>query len=337
MLPRFLTLFQTTASLVLVCLLLVAAHGLQANNALAQTRLHVAPIIEADGETPTARGGPTQRVLAGILVTLDGSASSDPDGDYPLTYKWRQVGGPLVQLSNETLSVTTFIAPALPTVMGFYLTVTDSQGHESPPDAVVVTVSESPLAGFASASSSPTAIGQTTVFTASVATTATVSYAWNFGDGALNSGPQLTHVYTQPGRYEVTVIASADNITAIQSFVVTVFNPAPIGSAVVTPTIAFAGSSVVLDATASYDPNGNTPLEYTWVQIVGPRVSLLNSNSAQPSFIAPSSPTTTTLTFNMSVRDTYAEPSSPITVTLTLMPSLIFGTGENIVFLPLLY
>ena len=335
MLSRFLTFLQVIASILLAGALVATTLGMPGGTALAQE--FPAPDDVIDGETPTAHGGPTQRLAAGTLVFLDGSTSTDPDGDYPLTYKWHQVGGTPVQLSNETFSVTTFVAPALPTVMGFYLTVTDSEGHESPPDAVVVAVIESPLSGFSSDSSSPTVIGHSTTFTASVSTTATVSYAWDYGDGTLGSGPQSTHVYTQPGQYEVTVLAGADDITAIQSFIVIVVNPVPIGSAVITPTVAYAGSRVNLDASASYDPNGDSPLDYTWVQVVGPRVSLQNSNSAQPSFIAPSSSTTATLIFNMSVRDSYAGTSDPVTVTLTLMPSLVLGAGENNFFLPLLY
>ena len=329
-------LFKRLLAINLVVALLWVSGGFLPNSVMAHSVRHIAPLNETDDETPTARGGSTQRVSAGTVVVLDGSNSTDPDGDYPLTYKWRQVGGSSVQLSNETLSVTTFIAPSLPTVMGFYLTVTDSQGHESPPDAVVVVVDESPLAGFDSTSSSPTAIGQSTLFTASVATTATVTYAWDFGDGITDTGPQLTHGYTQTGQYQVTVIASADNITAIQSFTVIVFNPAPVGTVTVSPTVAFAGSKVTLDATGSYDPNNNTPLVYTWVQIDGLRINLQNSRSAQPTFIAPSSFTTQTLTFNMNVHDAYAEASETVTATLTLMPSLVLGAGEDIIFLPMM-
>ena len=74
-------------------------------------------------------------------VTLNGSGSSDPDGDLPLTYYWTQTGGPAVTLSNPAAVAPTFSAPSDPAVLTFTLAVTDSLGlPDSTPDQVVVTV-----------------------------------------------------------------------------------------------------------------------------------------------------------------------------------------------------
>jgi hypothetical protein len=72
---------------------------------------------------------------------LNGSASSDLDGDIPLAYLRQQSGSPAVTLSNLSIAGPTFTAPSTPSVLTFTLVVTDSLGLADPtPDPVVVTV-----------------------------------------------------------------------------------------------------------------------------------------------------------------------------------------------------
>ena len=95
---------------------------------------------------PDAFAGPDQQVAPGAFVTLDGSLSGDADGD-PLTYLWEQVLGETVTLSDATVAMPTFTAPATDQLLQFKLTVGDGQDALS--DVVNVTVSSVPLPAVA--------------------------------------------------------------------------------------------------------------------------------------------------------------------------------------------
>ena len=91
---------------------------------------------------PTANAGVNQLVLEGTNVQLDGSGSSDPDGD-PLSFKWRQISGTPVILSDDTSITPTFVAPDIDIAeaLTFELTVNDGT-FDSSPDTVTIVINE---------------------------------------------------------------------------------------------------------------------------------------------------------------------------------------------------
>jgi uncharacterized repeat protein (TIGR01451 family) len=95
-------------------------------------------VVTLVNRLPVANAGTSQTVAPGTAVTLDGSGSSDPDGD-PLTYGWTQVGGTAVTLSDPAAVNPTFTAPSTPGVLTFTLTVTDTFGLADS-DTTTVTV-----------------------------------------------------------------------------------------------------------------------------------------------------------------------------------------------------
>ena len=91
-----------------------------------------------ENRTPSAQAGPNQVVQVGTQVTLDGTASSDPEGD-SLSYSWSQIGGPTVAFEGIDSSQPSFDAPAEAAVLVFQLIVTDSAGKMGT-DQVQITV-----------------------------------------------------------------------------------------------------------------------------------------------------------------------------------------------------
>lgn len=111
----------------------------------------------ADNLPPISNAGPDQAVGSGENVTLNGSASSDPEGG-ALSYQWTQIGeGPAVELSDSTAVQPSFTAPIVAAgasaSLEFRLVVTDGDGAtgsdtvsirvEGPP-AIEVTVQVMP-------------------------------------------------------------------------------------------------------------------------------------------------------------------------------------------------
>lgn len=74
---------------------------------------------------PSADAGADQLVFVDASVTLDGTASSDPNNNIS-TYLWAQVSGTTITLTNANTATATFTAPSSSATLVFALTVTDS-------------------------------------------------------------------------------------------------------------------------------------------------------------------------------------------------------------------
>ena len=80
---------------------------------------------------PLADAGPDQQAYTGDEVALDGSLSTDSDGDTIVAYRWRQTDGTPVELSDATAQQPVFDVPVVGSdgeILVFELTVTDSGG-----------------------------------------------------------------------------------------------------------------------------------------------------------------------------------------------------------------
>jgi len=114
--------------------------------AAAQSVLRSFDTIPAEGGTefrtdaaPVAKAGADRTVASGAGFTLDGSASSDPDGKAGLVYKWTQLSGPTTTLKTPNLPKTEVVGVQGPAVLTYQLQVVDPFSRTSV-DAVVVKV-----------------------------------------------------------------------------------------------------------------------------------------------------------------------------------------------------
>ena len=103
--------------------------------------------VQVANTAPIANAGPDQTVDANETVNLDGSGSSDADGD-TLTYLWTAPNG--IVLSDATAVNPTFTAPEFSTNtdLTFSLVVNDGQVNSNT-DEVVITVNQVQVANTA--------------------------------------------------------------------------------------------------------------------------------------------------------------------------------------------
>ncbi|MEQ9090732.1 MAG: PKD domain-containing protein [Balneola sp.] len=217
------------------------------------------PPIEPDNEAPIADAGVDQTINATgqtTTVILDGSGSSDPDGD-ALSYSWSLNG-------NEVAAVSSFSSDL---EAGTYIyTLTVSDGELTGSDDVTVTIVNSAPIADAGKDQSVIATGQATSITlngsaSSDADGDALSYSWILNGSEVATGVSPT-VQLAVGSYIYTLTvtdpageSSSDNVT------VEVLNVAP--EAVINAGNAVLGSSVSFSGSASSDANGDD-LSYAW-------------------------------------------------------------------------
>ncbi|MCU4716530.1 glucodextranase DOMON-like domain-containing protein [Halapricum hydrolyticum] len=103
-----------------------------------QAKLPYVPKIEGEPGQPMAVASADRTVFASTDVELDGSGSSDPEGQ-ELTYEWVQIAGPDVDLSDAAAVQPTFTAPDVDeeTELEFELAVTDPDSNSATATATV--------------------------------------------------------------------------------------------------------------------------------------------------------------------------------------------------------
>ncbi len=222
---------------------------------------------------PVANAGGDQSIFVGTPVQLDGSASSDIDGN-ALTYAWSLVVRPQgsVSVLTDPTAVNPTVVADLP---GTYVAqlIVDDGAHTSTPDTVQLTTDNRPPIANPG-------VAQTVPFGATVQLDGTASvdpdgdaitYLWSLVSSPHGSAPQLVGAtaaqpsFVADARGEFVaqlIVADAWSQSAPRSVTISTENSAPIANAGPDQSSSIDGT-IQLDGTASIDPDG-TPLQYSW-------------------------------------------------------------------------
>ncbi len=266
--------------------------------------------VKQVNKLPIANAGLDKAINQNSLGTLDGSASSDADGD-ALTYKWTAPAG--ITLSSVTAAKPTFTSPnvASNTDYTFTLVVNDGKANSSP-DAVIITVRHVNIPPVVNAGPDQT-VNELSIVTLDGTGSSdpdgnALVYTWTAPPGiTLSSTSTANPTFTAPEvttdtNYtfsltvnDGTVTSSIDQVTIKVKQV----DKAPLANAGADQTLN-EGSQVTLDGTLSTDPE-NDPITYLWQPPVG---ITLNSNSAsKPVFTAPEVQADQVFTIKLTVND----------------------------------
>ena len=277
--------------------------------------------ISAVNHAPVADAGPDQTVTEGVVVTLDGSNSSDADNDIT-TYQWEQTIGTLVTLSNAAAVQPTFTAPNVGSggeSLTFRLTVTDSAGLQDT-NTVVVNVSWINAAPTANAGPDQTVDEGDTVTLSGLGSSdpddGIVSFVWQQLAGipvTLSNPAAVQPSFTAPDvglsgaalSFQLTVTDSG-GLKGTDTTIVNIawVDQPPTADAGPDQTVGI-GETVTLDGSNSMDPDDGIG-SYLWAQTAGPSVTLSDPAAAQPTFVAPDvGAGGVSLTFSLTVTDEF--------------------------------
>ncbi len=286
------------------------------------------PVVMTDHELTVMEGSP---------VTLMATAT-DPDND-ALTYMWTQNSGPKVTLSSPTSLTTMFTAPAVgPNGNAtLQLTITASDPFNATgSDSVLVHVVSSSAYRVASLTCGPiirSHEGGNAVLSEQVdnPSNATLTYKWEQISGApiqISSTTAAAPIVTLPigsggsvFAFQLTVSQGDAIIGNCEQYVYAAYpEPGNPPQADAGPhQVVYAADNVVLDGTKS---TGGY-LTFSWKQIAGEPVQLLDANTAKPIFTAPDVTLgqSKELVFANTVSNSFGKDSAVVHITV-LHPSL---------------
>ena len=252
--------------------------------------------ISTENSPPAADAGADQTVYVRDTAHLDGSSSSDADGD-ELTFKWSfssKPSGSSAALSSASTVNPTFVVD----VAGTYIVqlIVNDGTTDSQPDTVIISTENSRPAADAGADQA-VYVSDTVHLDGSSSSDADgdeLTFKWSFTSKPSGSSAALsnattvnpTFVVDVAGSYIVQLIVNDGTINSQpDTVIISTENSPPAADAGDDQTVE-EGDMVALDGFNSTDPNDNI-ISYSWKQTGGAKVNLTNPNEAEATFIAP--------------------------------------------------
>jgi len=251
-------------------------------------------IISTSNSVPVAHAGEDQSGQIDTTLTLDGSGSSDVDGN-PLTYQWNILSQPAG--STATLIDPTTVNPTLTLdQIGNYvvqLVVYDGTGSSASDTVTLSTLNSVPVAKAGSGQSAT--VGTVVHLDGSQSTDAdgnTLSYQWGLttrpdGSVATLSDPaavQPSFQIDQPGTYVAQLVVNDGFANSAPDLVtISTLNNKPVAQAGADQSSEL-GQTVTLDGSGSSDVDGDA-LTYQWSLVskaIGSTAALENPTSVTP-------------------------------------------------------
>jgi PKD repeat protein len=206
----------------------------------------------------------TTTIVPGAWIQFNAATSSDPDGSIA-SYVWSfgdGTSGTGVSGWHRFTTAGTYLVT---------LTVTDNKGAQDAVSKSIIVGAPNvpPVAAFGYTPSLP-AVSEWLRFDASASydTDGTIaSYRWTFDGGATDTGSSVYRQFTTAGMHSVTLMVTDNrgvtNSVSRQIQVGATQQQSPVALFTTTPSTPSVGTTISLNATSSYDPDGSI-VSYQW-------------------------------------------------------------------------